>query len=258
MAHAESLESRRLLAATLEGGVLVVMGRSFSEDILIREDFAQNGDRVIAVDIDAPKLDIPATHQEFPLDQVKTVLVRSGGGNDLVDLAIATYAVPAIAGIGPVRVGSRVDGGSGNDRVYGGWGPDLLLGNIGNDQVFGMVGNDRLDGGRGEDDLHGGNDNDVVWGGLDDDRLAGDFGNDILFGGYGDDWLGSVGVGPLPNEPGDDILAGGGGNDSVLGGAGNDHISGGAGRDTFFTDDSPSEWLDKQPDEPVINPPPFV
>ena len=255
MAHVETFEPRRLFAATLEGGLLVVMGRPFTENILIREDLGMRGEPVIAVDIDAPFLDIPATHQEFPKDDVKAVLVRAGGGDDVVDLAIATYAVPALAGIGPVSVGSRVDGGSGSDQVYGGKGTDLLLGNIGDDSLFGMDGNDRLDGGRGDDVLRGGNGNDVLWGGLDDDNLGGDFGNDILFGGYGDDFLGSLGFGPLPDEPGNDILAGGGGNDTLLGGEGFDRIAGNAGRDSFDSADSPSEWLDKQPDEPVITVP---
>ena len=253
MAHAELFESRRLFDATLTDGLLVVMGRPFTEDILIREDIGREGEPVISVDIDAPFLDIPATHQEFPLQDVKAILVRAGGGDDLADLAIATYAVPALAGIGPVSVGARVDGGSGNDRVYGGWGTDLLLGNIGDDTLFGMDGNDRLDGGRGKDVLRGGNGNDVLWGGLDNDNLGGDFGNDILFGGYGDDWLGSLGFGPLPDEPGNDILAGGGGNDSLLGGAGTDRITGGPGFDTFDSADSPSEMLDRQPDEPIVS-----
>jgi hypothetical protein len=255
MAHAEVFEPRRLFAATLTDGLLFVSGRPFTENILIRQDIGQNGQPVIAVDIDAPLLDIPATHQEFPLADVRAVLVRAGGGDDLVDLAIATYAVPAVAGIGPVPVGSRIDGGSGNDRVYGGKARDLVLGNLGDDTIFGTEGNDWLDGGRGKDNLRGGNGNDVLWGGLDDDRLGGDFGNDVLFGGYGDDFLGSLGVGPLPDEPGNDILAGGGGNDTLLGGEGADRIAGNAGRDSFDSADSPSEWLDKQPDEPVITVP---
>jgi len=255
----ESLEPRRLLAATLQDGVLVVMGRPFTEDFLIREEIsAQSGEKVVVVEIDAPFLDIPATHQEFPAKDVNSVLVRAGGGDDKIDMAIATYAVPALAGTGPLTKGTRVDAGSGNDSVYGGTARDVVLGGIGDDLVLGMDGNDFIDGGRGNDFLRGGNGIDTIFGGLDNDTLGGDFGNDVLFGGYGNDWIGSVGVGPLPNEPGDDIIAGGGGDDYVLGGEGSDHISGGAGRDTFFNTDKPSEWLDKQPDEPVIAPPPIV
>ena len=254
----EPLERRRLMAATLQDGVLFVMGRPFSEDFLIREEVStQSGENVIVVEIDAPFLDIPATHQEFPAKDVNSVVVRAGGGDDKVDMAIATYAVPALAGTGPLTKGTRVDAGAGNDTVYGGTARDLVLGGIGDDTVFGYNGNDWIDGGRGKDNLRGGGGNDTVFGGLDDDHIAGEFGDDVLFGGYGNDWVGSVGVGPLPNEPGDDIIAGGGGDDYLLGGEGRDHITGGAGRDTFFTDDQPGEWLDKQPDEPVIAPPPI-
>jgi Ca2+-binding RTX toxin-like protein len=249
----EPLETRRLLSASLEGGLLLVDGRPFSDNILIREELStQSGEKVIVVEIDSPLLDIPATHQEFPAKDVRSIAVRAGGGNDLVDLAIATYAVPALAGTGPVRNTSRIDAGGGNDTVYGGSGRDIILGNIGNDRLLGMGGNDRLDGGRGRDSLRGGDGNDRLDGGLDDDTLGGDFGNDTLLGGYGNDFLGSLGVGPLPDEPGNDILAGGGGRDTLLGGEGFDRISGNAGFDSFDSADSPSEWLDKQPDEPVI------
>jgi Ca2+-binding RTX toxin-like protein len=239
--------------------VLTVSGRPFSDNIYIREELkATTGEKVIVVEIDSPLLDIPATHQEFPAAKVNALLVRGFGGNDLIDLAIATYAVPALAGTGPVNQYTRIDAGSGNDIVYGGNGRDVILGGVGNDTLFGTNGNDRIDGGRGDDFLRGGNGNDVLWGGLDDDTLGGDFGDDFLYGGFGNDRLGSVGVGPLPHEPGNDTLVGGGGDDYLLGGDGKDLILGGAGRDTFVNSDSPSEWLDKQPDEPVVPPPATV
>jgi Ca2+-binding RTX toxin-like protein len=255
----EPLEHRRLLSASLSDGVLTVSGRPFSDNIYVREEVkAQTGEKVIVVEIDSPLLDIPATHQEFPAKDVKSILVRGLGGNDLIDLAIATYAAPALAGTGPVNQYTRIDAGSGNDTVYGGSARDVILGGVGNDTLFGTNGNDRLDGGRGNDYLRGGNGNDVLWGGLDDDTLGGDFGDDFLYGGFGNDFLGSFGPGPVPNEPGNDTLAGGGGNDFLLGGEGEDLILGGPGRDTFVSQDAPSEWLDRQPDEPVVPPPPLV
>jgi hypothetical protein len=249
----ESLESRRLLAATLQDGVLFVSGRPFSDDILIREEIStRTGEKVIVVEIDSPGIELPATHQEFPAKDVNSVLVRAGAGDDKVDMAIATYATPALAGTGPLTKGTRVDAGPGNDTVYGGTARDVVLGGIGDDVVLGMDGNDFIDGGRGEDTLRGGNGNDTLFGGLGDDRLGGDFGNDVLFGGYGNDWLGSLGFGPQPDEPGDDILAGGGGDDSLLGGLGKDHISGGPGADSFDAADFPTEWIDKGPEDRVV------
>jgi hypothetical protein len=57
---------------------------------------------------------------------------------------------------------------------------------------------------------------------------------------------------PLPDVKAILVRAGGYGNDTLLGGEGKDFIAGNAGLDSFDSADSPSEWLDKQPDEPVI------
>jgi hypothetical protein len=256
---AEALEPRRLCSATLKDGFLVIVGRAFQDRILVREDVgAQTQEKVVAVDIDSPLLDLPAYHYEFPVKDVRHISIRAGWGDDIVDLAIATYAVPAIDGIRPVSVPTRVDGGVGNDTVYGGNGSDFLYGYVGNDQIFGSNGHDRLDGGRGKDQLYGNAGNDRLWGGPDDDTLGGDDGDDWIFGGAGNDSLGSPGVGPRANEPGDDVLIGGAGNDYLLGGAGADRIIGGTGRDIFVSEDAPTEWLDKAPDEPIVPPPPLV
>jgi hypothetical protein len=258
-APVEILESRRFRSATLQDGFLVIVGRVFPDTILVREDVsAQTHENVVAVEIDSPLLDIPAHYYEFPAKDVRHISVRAGWGNDLVDLALATYPVPAADSVRPVSVPVRVDAGVGNDTVYGGDGPDYLYGYVGNDQLFGSDGADRLDGGRGKDLLHGDAGNDRLWGGPDDDILNGDEGDDWIFGGAGDDRLGSVGVGPRANEPGDDVLLGGAGNDYLLGGSGTDRIAGGTGRDTFVNEDAPTEWLDKTPDEPVTSPPPVV
>ena len=256
--RSESLEPRRLFSATLVEGVLAVRGRAFADQILIREEGVGTDKHVVAVEIDSPLLDIPATRETFPFAKVNSVLVRAGAGNDLVDCAIATYVTPAVATIRPLSLPTRIDASTGNDTVHGGSARDHVLGSTGNDRLRGHSGPDRLDGGRGHDDLRGGNDNDVLWGGLDHDTLGGDAGNDTLFGGYGNDILGSVGAGPVANEPGNDLLSGGYGNDTLHGGTGRDRISGGPGLDTFSTEDNPSEWFDKHPEEPVINPPPFV
>jgi hypothetical protein len=256
---AEVLEPRRLCSATLKDGFLAIVGRAIQDRILVREDVsAQTHEQVVVVEIDSPLLDLPAYHYEFPIQDVQHISIRAGWGDDIVDLAIATYAVPAVDAVRPVSVPARVDGGVGNDTVYGGNGNDFLYGYVGNDQLFGSNGADRLDGGRGRDRLHGGAGDDRLWGGPDNDTLGGDDGNDWIFGGAGDDSLGSPGIGPRANEPGDDVLLGGSGNDYLLGGAGADHIIGGTGRDTFVSEDAPTEWLDKTPDERVVSPPPTV
>jgi len=266
----EPLESRRLLSISASGGLLFVAGSSMRENIRIREDLdGQTGKPVIAVEMDWPDSDRPSILRTFPRDSIRYVYVRSGGGDDVVDLAIATYAVPALAGIRPVSVPARIDGGIGDDALYGGSAGDLVYGSYGKDSIFGIGGRDRVVAGPGDDAVNGGEDDDVLFGNGDDDdirgdngndlifgndgndTLGGDFGDDRLYGGAGDDWLGSVSWGPLPREDGNDLLSGGTGNDKLLGGPGKDRIYGNEGRDTFFDADDESEMLDRTPDEPI-------
>jgi Ca2+-binding RTX toxin-like protein len=265
----ERLESRRLLSITLSDGTLYVRGTGFRENVLIREDRDQMQNPVIAVEMDWPDLDRPAILRTFPLDSVRSIVVQVGGNNDVVDLAIATYAVPAVEYIRPVRVPSRIDGGLGNDLLYGGNDRDSIYGSYGADTIFGIGGRDWVTGGPGRDRIWGGADddvlfgnggdddirgeggNDVIFGNDGDDTLGGDFGDDRIYGGAGNDWLGSVSFGPLPNEGGDDFLSGGTGADRLLGGPGKDQIYGNDGRDTFFDADSQSEMKDRTPDEPI-------
>ena len=112
-ARSESLEPRRLFSSTLADGLLTVRGRAFADRILIREEGADptgtSDKHIIAVEMDSPFLDIPATRETFPFADVRSVLVRDSAGNDLVDAAIATYAVPAVAGIRPLSLPSRID-----------------------------------------------------------------------------------------------------------------------------------------------------
>jgi len=266
----EQLEPRQLMSISASGGLLFVAGSSMRENIRIREDLdGQTGKPVIAVEMDWPDSDRPSILRTFPRDSIRYVYVRSGGGDDVVDLAIATYAVPALAGIRPVSVPARIDGGIGDDALYGGSAGDLVYGSYGKDSIFGIGGRDRVVAGPGDDAVNGGEDDDVLFGNGDDDdirgdngndlifgndgndTLGGDFGDDRLYGGAGDDWLGSVSWGPLPREDGNDLLSGGTGNDKLLGGPGKDRIYGNEGRDTFFDADDESEMLDRTPDEPI-------
>ena len=265
----EGLETRRLLSATLSGGTVFVLGSSLRENIFVYETVhPETGEWYLSVMIDWPKLDRPAITRSFPLDKVNSVYVRSGGGNDVVDLAIQTIDIDAVD-VRPASVPARVDGGIGSDVLYGGSAGDVIHGSFGDDAVFAMGGRDRVFGGSGNDtirggedgdvlqgnggndDIRGGDGNDVVFGNDGNDRLGGDEGDDRLYGGAGDDWLGSVSFGPLPREDGDDVLSGGPGADRLLGGPGTDRIYGNDGRDTFYDADDESEMKDRTPDEPI-------
>jgi hypothetical protein len=248
----DPLEPRQLLSASLNGDVLYVQGTPLSDSILIRQEPGPADAPGYAVEIgpnDGSKR--PTQYWHFPARSVRSILVRAGSGNDLVDLAIATYAVPALAGIGPVAVPAKVDAGLGDDQAFGGTSRDLVFGSFGKDRINGGAGNDFIEGGWGNDTLRGGAGDDFVSGGAGDDVVGGDEGNDRLFGGSGNDFLGSLGFGPRPTEPGDDLLVGGTGEDRLVGGEGRDRLFGGPGRDHFSHADGISEMLDRTPDEPI-------
>jgi hypothetical protein len=251
-ASVDPLEARRHLSASLKGDVLYVDGTSLSDSILIRLQPGPNDAPAYAVEIGPNDgSERPTQFWEFPAAAVHSIVVRGGSGNDLIDLAIATYPVPAMVGFGPVAVPTHVDAGLGDDEVYGGTARDYLYGSFGKDRIDGGDGNDWIVGGWGDDDLHGGRGDDFVSGGAGNDLVGGDEGNDRLLGGFGNDFLGSLGFGPRPTEPGDDLLIGGPGEDRLVGGEGVDRLFGGPGRDHFSRADSEAEMLDRTPDEPI-------
>jgi hypothetical protein len=251
-AFIESFESRRLLSAAVVDGVLTIVGTPGEERILVNEQAVFQRPKVFAVSIDPVGSDRPSENYMIPAEGVRSLKVLAFGGDDVVDLAIATYAVPAVVGITPVTVPAFVDAGTGNDDAYGGNARDMLNGGFGRDDVYGMGGGDGLFGGWGDDFLVGGDGNDVLYGNYGNDMINGGPGDDRLFGGAGNDYLGIVGLMlPLLPEPGNDVLYGGLGDDSVLGGEGADRIYGGPGRDRFWNGDAATEMLDRTPDEPV-------
>jgi Ca2+-binding RTX toxin-like protein len=256
----DRLEPRRLLDATLANGVLTVEGTAASDDIVVYLFRAEPGaDAVYDVEVGPIGGERPTRFWQFPAADVKSVAVRAGGGDDVVDLAAATIAAPAnpLSEISPVPVPARIDGGLGNDTIYGGESRDTVTGGFGNDRIEGRGGDDLLLGGYGNDRIHGGDGNDLVLAGPGDDSISGDQGDDRLFGESGNDWLGAFSEGPS-DEPGNDLLVGGPGEDSLMGGSGDDRLFGGSGRDRFFFSDRPSEMIDRTPDERVDAPPPGV
>ena len=249
----QALESRRLLSsATLNGDVLVVEDDPLTDAVYIRRQAGMLDAPVYTVTIGPADGSRRPTHYwEFPLAKVQSIIVRGFGGNDVIDLAIASYSIDAEPGVGPVTVPTLIDGGLGDDAIYGGTNRDFISDRFGNDRMEGGDGDDWINGGWGNDVLRGGRGNDFVFGSLGNDNVGGDEGNDRLYGGLGNDFLGSLGFGPAPTEPGDDLLDGGPGEDRLVGGEGKDRIYGGPGRDHFSFADDESEMLDRTPDEPI-------
>jgi Calpain family cysteine protease/RTX calcium-binding nonapeptide repeat (4 copies) len=231
----ESLETRRMMAATvtgtlLTGGVLKIEGTE-------QRDF-------ITVDRQGANFRIVETGQVFAAAAVKKILVESLGGDDFVKLH-GTYG-----GIVPALPECEVHGGAGVDWIEGSSGKDLLFGDADRDYLFGNEGDDFLDGGAGSDYLYGMAGRDQLFGDLGDDFLTGGSENDLLAGGAGVDFL--------EGEAGDDRLDGSSGNDTLSGGTGLDSFWDDATGSTFSTEAGETvvnghlDWIDMSIADPML------
>jgi len=176
----ENLEDRRLMSATLASGVLTVTGTAGNDRISV----APKGTDLNVL--------VGKTKSTFKAADVKSLVVKSLAGNDLIDLAKSPVA-------------ATVDAGDGNDIVIGTAKADVVTAGKGNDYVFALAGNDTVTGGDG---------NDVISAGAGNDSVHGNAGNDLLLG-----------------DAGDDQIFGDAGNDRIFGGAGNDKVDGGDSKD---------------------------
>ncbi len=159
----ESLEARQLLAATLSGGVLRIVGT-------LRDDVIST--RTVGVKL---VVSINSRECRFPLAGVRSIILLGGKGNDF--LTNGAGSIPA-----------SIDGGPGDDILCGGLGNDTLIGGPGDDRLYGQAGDDLLNGCQGDDLLDGGDGNDTLNGGIGDDTLwASDGLADMLNGGSGYD-----------------------------------------------------------------------
>jgi Ca2+-binding RTX toxin-like protein len=176
----EQLESRRLLSASLESGVLVITGTQHSDEITLRLNHADtsmldvsfNGDTTqfavsditggVSIDGKQNKDHVLVSETEGALSL--NVSVVGGSGRDVIRTASGD---------------DSISGGNGKDLVYAGDGKDSVDGGNGNDEINGEDGDDVLRGARGSDVLRGGEG--------DDDLDGGKGGNDNNFGGNGND-----------------------------------------------------------------------
>ncbi len=160
--------------------------------------------------------------EEHDNDDGSGLFINLGAGDDSVDASLLIFSVV-------------ITGGEGNDFIIGGSDPDTLSGDAGNDTLIAGGGDDLVLGGDGNDTLRGGSGNDSLDGGADNDSLVGQGGGDLLIGGTGNDALdGGVGNDSLTGGDGTDLLTGGTGNDILSGGADNDSLYGNEGTDTLI------------------------
>jgi Ca2+-binding RTX toxin-like protein len=122
----ESIESRTLLSATLNNGLLTVSGTEAADVVTV----VDNGAGQIAVNVNG-------TIDNFQSAQVTTISVSVLGGSDSVSLTGATPAT--------------INGGAGHDTLIGGDGADHFDAGDGHDSVVGGKGADTASLGSGDD-----------------------------------------------------------------------------------------------------------
>jgi Ca2+-binding RTX toxin-like protein len=202
--------------------------------------------------------DIVFTFPPDRLQNIETVWITTGSGNDLIDIRSVTGS--NVWGFNEISTGAGNDtvvGSSGNDFLDGGEGSDILIGSNGDlDTLVGGTGDDVYEvytnntitenAGEGIDWVYADSDSTlsvnleklVLWGtgninGIgnnEDNTLYGNVGNNQLNGGVGVDYLlGGDGTDTLSGDAGNDYLIGGTGNDSLDGGEGSDTLIGGNG-----------------------------
>ena len=113
---------------------------------------------------------------------------------------------------GDNKVGTRLDGGFGDDTLTGTDSDDTINGRHGKDTLNGRGGNDKIRGGFEDDTIHGGGGDDTIHGGHGNDFMDGGHGNDVIHGSFGDD--------------------------AIYGGNGDDRLTGGPGKDVFHFDEA--------------------
>ena len=213
----EQLESRRLLSATLSGGVLTVLGSNAKDEITL--SLLEGNSARLSVDMNGAV-------ENFNVSAINSIFVYGRAGDDTIMVSNANGVVPFAMFLGGGDDKDKIVGGNFDDTLRGGDADDDLTGGRGNDSLVGDEAKDVLNGGSGDDFLFGGAANDDLFGNGGDDFLKGGPDNDRINGGDGDDELWGM--------EGNDTLMGGDGNDFVVGGLDDDDLDGQTGHDELF------------------------
>lgn len=207
-AAVETLEQRRLLAASLVDGVLLVTGTSRDDTIVLSTN--DSGSKVFVTD--------NTKTYAFTATSIDRIKISSRSGDDRI--VLATEASRRLA------TPMRVDAGAGDDRIRTAIDDDVIFGGDGHDTIFASAGNDSIHGGSGNDSIDGGNGDDVIHvNGGSQDLVNGKDGDDHIYAGPGGSWN------PLSGDEGNDTFYGSEANNSFFGSEGNDTLYGGGGDD---------------------------
>lgn len=202
----EKLENRRLMSASLRDGILTIDGTDLDDSISVD----QTADKIIVslrnddMDIMNPGPEIELA--EFDLAEVRRIVIRGRGGNDLIEMDPELELAARISSHGG---NDTVLGGKGDDTIHGGRDDDLLIGRYGDDVIYGNAGHDTLNGRHGNDYLHAGAGHDSLRDLDGQNAFNGATGNDIAkldtgalpIGSGVEQWLRSGGGADNPFQP---------------------------------------------------------
>jgi hypothetical protein len=215
MRHLESLESRRLLSATVTlggAGVLKVVGTADADPLSVVVD----GSNIEALDGTTVLKSVPAS-------KVTGINVYGLGGDITVDPNITVpLLLHDLDNAGPATVSAAggtnttVEVGNADDSITLGNGNNFVFDYGGNDTVVVGNGNNFIQGGKGNDNITAGNGNNVVHAGKGNDTIVVGTGNNTVI-----------------LNGGNDTVNLGDGNATVMGGSGEDDITA-TGTDLLF------------------------
>jgi Ca2+-binding RTX toxin-like protein len=147
----ESLESRKLFAATLTNGVLEIVGTSGNDQVRVTQG-TPGDESTIGSLIDVR---LNGVRKSFDAADVTEIRIATGDGDDSVKVTYWTWMTRGVDGsfgqsryIGPAV---SIDAGTGQDAIQGGPTDQTIRGGEGRDTIFGGVGNDVIRGGIGND-----------------------------------------------------------------------------------------------------------
>src|SRR5262249_22505015 len=163
------LEDRRVPAAFISNGVLVIEGTP-SNDAVMVSDTAVGGVPTVQVELNGAV-------SLFTRSAITANKVQFQGGSGADSFYNLTF------------LNAFAYGGDGNDTLYSEAGRDTLNGQAGNDYLDGNDGNDTIYGEAGNDTIWAGAGNDTVSGSSDDDQLFGEEGDDYVSGDLGNDLI---------------------------------------------------------------------
>jgi Ca2+-binding RTX toxin-like protein len=150
----QSLEERRMLSASVQAGVLTVVGTDANDTISVGLNATDN-----------TKLDVNlnGTVSSFALLNAGTaaitgINISGGNGDDKISIDQTNGGITLPVTLSGGNGQDSLSGGAGNDVLSGGNGTDVLAGGDGNDSLSGGNGKDMLDGGLGTNVLDQGKD----------------------------------------------------------------------------------------------------